>query len=222
MIWSWAYPLCLGDCNWITSTESDLLAYRLYSQDPQLTEVLLHYLFMFSSMRIDVLSRSHDLTLSDINIKCPPPPQPAACHRRCLVTIFSTVNAVHLLRSCCPSAFAYPFSPPQQYTLEVFNQVQEGLVIASRQQRRGGGGAPPRHHSWPRSRSRARASTMMTGRWTPARTIRSGRGQGDSRGTKRGTIRPPRPPPKTHKLHLCFIPPSCPSSFESTFPRQVL
>ena len=62
MIWSWAYHLCLGDCNRITSTESDLLAYWSYSRDPQLTEVSLHYLFMSSPTRIDARSRSHDLT----------------------------------------------------------------------------------------------------------------------------------------------------------------
>jgi len=62
MIRSWASPLCLGDCNQIAWTESDLLAYRSYSRDPQLTEVLIHCLFMSLPMRIDTWSRSHDLT----------------------------------------------------------------------------------------------------------------------------------------------------------------
>ena len=86
-------------------------------------------------------------TIIHINvIRCcsPPPVTTVTIRRRWLVTISSTVDAVHLLRSCCPSTFAYPFSPqPYALELEVFNRVQDGLVIASRQPRWGGGSLLP-------------------------------------------------------------------------------
>ncbi len=49
--------------------------------------------------------------LGHINVsrrRSPPPVTAATIRRSRLVTISFTVGAVHLLRSCCPSAFANP------------------------------------------------------------------------------------------------------------------
>ena len=94
---------------------------------------------------IHLLGRLSRATI--IHIKCHPPLQPTACHCRHNSPPLTGHHFLHCL--CCPSlpqllpfTFTYPFLP-QPYALEVFNRVQEGLVIASRQPRRGGGGLLP-------------------------------------------------------------------------------
>ena len=68
--------------------------------------------------------------------RSPPPVTATTICRRRLVTISSTVGAVHLLRppQLLPVRLCQSL-PPQPYALDVSNRVREGLVIASRRRR---------------------------------------------------------------------------------------
>jgi hypothetical protein len=83
-----------------------------------------------------------------LDIKCHPPPQPAACHC-CHNSPPLPGHHHHFLHCrCCPSPpqllpvrfCLFPFAS-STVCLDFKVRVQKGLVIASRQQRRGGGGA---------------------------------------------------------------------------------